>query len=251
MTSHSLTIGILECGTNRDEWLSAHGDFADWYVAFFKANTQRALEFKTFHAHLDDLPAREDEVDAWVVTGSPVSVYECLPWQDRLSNFLQKTIDIRPIIGVCYGHQLLHQLLGGTVEKTAEWGIGVHQYDLVEASIWNDFDGSSVRLIASHQDQVTVPAPNSKIVLKSEFCPIAATLIGDSVLTIQAHPELTKDLAAEVIKMREQEQGKDLTERALESMNMDVDENVIASWFFDFVDQAKASRLSQSTKQCA
>ena len=99
MKTSPLTIGILECGTNRDQWMDAHGDFADWFKPFLLKAANPSLEFKVFRAHLDDLPTSVDEADVWLITGSPISVYDEPVWQTNLIKFLESALR-KPVIGI-------------------------------------------------------------------------------------------------------------------------------------------------------
>ena len=235
-----MKIGILECWTNRPEWLEKHGDFADWFAPFLH-KADPLLTFDIFHAHQDHLPEAPDSCDAWLVTGSAASVCENLPWQKGLANFLEVARAVRPIIGVCYGHQLLHAMLGGKVEKAESWGVGIHCYD-----VSGDIGGlRKMRLVASHQDQVTRAAPGSRILASSLFCPIAATQIDDHIITIQPHPEITVDNARDVITSRREKQGSEITDIALASLDTPLDDKEVAFWMVNFL-KAFDARKSQS-----
>lgn len=233
----TLTIGILECGENRAEWLAEHGHLADWFKPFLSNAASVPLQYRTFKVHADQLPECVDDADAWLITGSPASVYEHPSWQAALTDFLLEAAVEKPIIGICYGHQLMHQIMGGSVEEVEQWGIGVHEYDVVHTPTWvaeND-KLSSLRILASHQDQVTSAAPNTKILASSKFCPIAVSLIGNKVLTMQAHPELTPELARVVYAFRREIQGDELTDRAIDSTSNEIDADVFGRWIVRFV----------------
>src|SRR6185295_19772783 len=123
-------IGILECGQTRSDWLEEHGEMADPFPPFL-TRADPSLSFKVYKAHKNEVPRQADECDAWLVTGSPHGVCDRLAWQAGLSEFLVDAARHRPVIGICYGHQLLHDALGGMVEKAAAgWGIGVQKYEL-------------------------------------------------------------------------------------------------------------------------
>ena len=110
-----MKIGILECGTNRPEW-AQYGRFADWFPPLL---AQAGVPFDTqvWNVSEGELPDRTDVCDAWLLTGSPASAVDDADWQRALSDYLRPLIGHQPVVGICYGHQHLHRMLGGTVEE--------------------------------------------------------------------------------------------------------------------------------------
>jgi len=235
-----VVIGILECGQTRSDWLEEHGEMADPFPPFLR-RADPALRFRIYKAHESQLPEQADECDAWLVTGSPLSVCDRPEWQSGLSAFLVEAVEHGPMIGICYGHQLLHDTLGGTVEKAAAgWGIGVQSYQLREVPTWAPRDGArratdQFRLIALHEDQVIQPAPGSRVLAGNTFCPLGITTIGVNVLTIQAHPEMTRQLARVLYEELRGEQGDRLTDQALQSLETPIDDQLAARWILAFL----------------
>lgn len=230
-------IGILECGQTPADWIAEHGEMADPFPPFLQ-RADPSLNFKVYKAHRNELPASPDECDAWLVTGSPHSVYEHPAWQAELARFLTQAARQRPVVGVCYGHQLLHEALGGRVEKeTSGWGIGVQRYGLHEVPAWAPAAGprDAFRLIALHQDQVTQPAPGTRVLAGNDFCRVCITTIGDNVFTIQAHPEMTRKLARDIYEDQRAQQGDELTRRAMRSLDGDIDDLAAARWILAFI----------------
>ena len=98
------------------------------------------------------------------------------------------------MVGVCFGHQIMAEALGGHVVKSDKgWGAGLHHYRIVHAEPWMD-DARTVAVPASHQDQVVVQPPNTEIVAASDFTPYAALAWTDRpAISFQFHPEFSPD----------------------------------------------------------
>lgn len=235
-------VGILECGQTRSDWLQEHGEMADPFPPFLK-RADPSLQFAVYKAHKNQLPARPDECDAWLVTGSPLSVYDHPAWQSNLASFLVEAARHRPVVGICYGHQLLHEALGGKVERAAAgWGIGVQRYELQDVPRWasEQEPHDAFRFIAFHQDQVTLPAPGTRVIAGNEFCPLCVTTIGDNVFTIQAHPEMTRKLARDIYEDQRESTGDERTDRAVASLSGEIDAEAAARWILAFIEHRKA-----------
>ena len=93
-------------------------------------------------------PADARDADGWLISGSRHGAYEDLPFIAPLETFIREVFSAKiPLIGICFGHQIIAQALGGTVEKFAGgWSVGATEYQL---------DGEQVMLNAWHHDQVT------------------------------------------------------------------------------------------------
>ena len=234
-----MKIGIIECGKNREEWME-HGAFGTWFPPLLEL-AETELTYDVYNAMDGDLPGDVRSCDAWLLTGSPASAYDDTPWQKDLSDFLDQVIaqDV-PIIGICYGHQHLHHQLGGKVEPGADWGVGVHQYDVTEAPDWMspelaEQSRDGFELVALHKDQVTQVAPDTTVLAQSAFCPVAASTIGKNILTFQAHPEMDPDFAAKVYEFERHRIGDAGTDEGLGTLGRDRDSALAAKWIMAFL----------------
>lgn len=151
----------------------------------------------------DIYPASIDDYDAFLITGSKYDSFSDEPWVTRLRNYVRTLYQHgKPLIGICFGHQLLAHALGGrSGRSTVGWGLGVHTYELDHRAPFID-SPAPINLIASHQDQVHVLPPNARPLLRSEFCPLAGFYIPNRVLSIQGHPEFTEAYANALIEHR-------------------------------------------------
>jgi GMP synthase (glutamine-hydrolysing) len=135
-----------------------------------------------------------DGVDAVVVTGSTAGVYEAdeRPWIETARRFARRLVDERvPTLGVCFGHQLLNDALGGRVEHR---GLTAR---LVAAELADDplFDGVAPTLPMVHGDHVTRTGEGMRPIAGADYYPALATRHADApVWTTQYHPEFTAEL---------------------------------------------------------
>ncbi len=187
-----MKIGILQCGHVMDEVKPRFGDLTDLFQRLLAGN---GFEFVTFDVVDMVFPALED-ADGWLLTGSRYGVYEDHDFIPPLEQLIR---DLRakaaPIVGICFGHQLIAQALGGTVTQSDKgWAIGPHTYG---------GPGGDITINAWHQDQVLTPPQGAQTILASDFCPFAGLAYGDDILTYQAHPEFPAALVAEYARRRQ------------------------------------------------
>jgi GMP synthase-like glutamine amidotransferase len=233
-----MKIGILECGTNRPEW-AEYGRFADWFPPLL-AQAGKTFDVEVWNVSEGEFPQPDADCDAWLLTGSPASAVDDAPWQLALTEFLRHRIDQTPVIGICYGHQHLHRMLGGTVAEQPDWGVGIHHYTLDALPDWlpsgeTQDAAPGFNLIALHHDQVTKAAPGTRVLASSDFCPFGVTQIGTHVLTFQPHPEMDPGFAAEVYDFERHRIGATQTDAAIASLDHPRDTRRAANWIMAFL----------------
>ena len=198
-----MKIGILLVGRASEDLVDEYGTYAEMLIALI--NTEELVfEFKTFNILDDEFPKDHLECDGWIVTGSPHGVYEDHSWIPTVSQLINNVYEANlPIFGVCFGHQLIAQALGGHVEKSEKgWGLGLHTYQVNNKPEYMSNLSEEVTLNICHQDQVLRPPQGATVYAKSEFCENAGFYIKDKVLTMQAHPEFLVDFTKALLAAR-------------------------------------------------
>lgn len=236
MTNQPLTIGVLETGRPPENELPIHGDYptmvADWLAPL---NAQ----YKSYAVLDGTFPNHPKDCDLWVITGSRYSVYEDHDWIAPLEGFIRACRDAgQKMVGICFGHQLIAQALGGTVEKSDKgWGLGIHEYS---PSNWPPELGQpieNIKIQAFHQDQVITPPKGAKTIASSDFCENAAIWYPGFALTVQGHPEFAKPYTTDLLQSR---RGNVLppakVDSALAAMNIETNQNNLAVFIRDNLD---------------
>ena len=232
-----MMIGILETGRPA-EALKAHGTYPQLFEQLLGAEAAD-FQFRTYRVIDGEVPDDPNACDAWLVTGSRHGVYERLPWMLAAEEFLRKAVTAKvPVIGICFGHQLLAQALGGKVVKSDKgWGFGLMDYQLKEGP------AEQITLSALHQDQVVEVPQGGRVLGGSDFCPNAVIAYGDTALTFQGHPEFDipwmRDAAATRMKNLAPDEVMAAAETSFATKRSD--SPVVARWIVQFLrDNAKS-----------
>ena len=181
-----MKIGILQTGHAPDE---VQGPIGDYDAMFQRLLAGQGFEFETFDVVDMEFPAGADACDGWIVTGSKHGAYEDHPFIPPLEDLIRDIAAAkRPMLGICFGHQIIAQAMGGKVVKhDGGWVVGRQTYD---------YKGQDVAINAWHQDQVVELPPTATVIGRGETCENAALLYGDHIWTIQPHPEFGADMVA-------------------------------------------------------
>lgn len=187
-----MKIGILQTGHAPEELLARLGDYSDIFQRMLAGN---GFDFSTFNIVDMEFPEGAHSADGWLITGSKHGAYEDHPWIPPLENLIREIHAQRlPLVGVCFGHQIIAQALGGKVVKYPKgWSVGRTTYEL---------DGREVALNAWHQDQVIERPDEARVLGSSGFCENAFLAYGDHIWTVQAHPEFESDFIDGLIQSR-------------------------------------------------
>ncbi|MDH3660706.1 MAG: type 1 glutamine amidotransferase [Alphaproteobacteria bacterium] len=227
-----MKIGLLQSDNLPDEVRAKHGDYTEIFGRWL---AEPAFDFER-HLVIDDLfPERPDQCDAWLITGSPSGAYDDHDWIRRLEDFVRSVHAAgTPMVGICFGHQIMAQALGGKVEKSSGgWSIGVASYAIEGV-------GDSIPLIAMHQDHVVVPPPSASLVGSSSSCRYAALRYGDRGLSIQPHPEFTNEFLADLLDVVGDRLPASIVAAAAASLDQPTSADRVATYVKDFLKRAVA-----------
>lgn len=168
--------------------------------------SEREARFETFWSHKGETPETLD-FDAVVVSGSKFHVYDRQPWVEEAKAFLRNALisDI-PCLGVCYGHQLLADTLGGTVKPMPEREMGMIEIEKTregEDSVLLDGLEKRFRSFSSHEDHVAVVPEDAAVLARNDRAMQAFRSEIVPAWGVQFHPEYSLEMARELLETKE------------------------------------------------
>jgi GMP synthase-like glutamine amidotransferase len=232
-----MKIAFLHVGFPPDTLKPRYGDYLSMFQEGFKqSGLPTTVECVEFQVQKGILPSLEDSFDGYLCCGSANSVTDEEPWIKPLLAFVRKVKQTgRPLVGICFGHQLIAQALGGRVEKAKQgWGLGNRSGTTLTTPPWMDPPQESVNLLYSHQDQVVVLPDNAEHLLKTHHCPHAAFQVGDHYLAFQGHPEFEPAYLEALMEVRRERIGAKLVDQAKERLREELDNPLVMRWIIQF-----------------
>lgn len=199
------SILIMKTGNTIPPLRERGEDFEDWFVA---GSGRPASEFTVRSLFLGEpLPDLADTAGI-IITGSPAYVTDLEPWNTIAAAYLRDAFAREvPILGVCYGHQLLAWAFEGDVGFHPDGReIGSVSVQLTDAGKADSLLGSlPADFVAqvSHQQSVLRLPPEATLLAHNDFDPHHGFRLGDYAWGVQFHPEFDAAITRAYIQERQ------------------------------------------------
>jgi GMP synthase (glutamine-hydrolysing) len=187
---------IVKSGRTLPELARRRGDYEDWISAGMGLEPSR---IRIAHVYENAPLPGPDAFAGVVVTGSSAMVSHREPWSERTAAWLADAVLAgTPVLGICYGHQLLGHGLGGRVGPNPRGReIGTVEVTLSDAARGDPLFGElpeRVRVQATHVEAVLELPAGARLLASSDGDPHQAFAVGDRAWGVQFHPEFDADV---------------------------------------------------------
>lgn len=214
-------------------------NFGPYPVMFERMFDSTGNDFTYDVVRVDDNSLLPDpsRIEGIVITGSPAGVYEDHAWLPPLRAFIRRAYEAKtPMLGVCFGHQIMADALGGEVRKSEKgWGLGRHSYRVASRPTFMADAPETLSIACSHQDQVIVPPAEAELILASEFTPNAGLFYkSGKALSFQPHPEFLDDYAMALVELRRGRAPDEVVEQGVASFAQTSDSTQMADYIGKF-----------------
>ncbi|MRI31765.1 GMP synthase [Endozoicomonas sp. OPT23] len=231
-----MKIGLLLCDDVRSELQKEHKNYPEMFAALLKKQ-QPDLELVIYRVLDNKLPAKTDECDGWLISGSRHGANDDFEWISALEDFIRQLHkEGRKLVGICFGHQVMAQALGGkVVESDKGWGVGMSENSLLRYKAWMDKGIGEFNLLVSHKDQVVELPESTEILAASDFCPYYMLQYGENFMSVQGHPEFSKEYSAALMDSRRDSIPEKVLNMGMESLIQKPDSDLLGKWIIQFL----------------
>jgi len=213
-----LPLALYVVGEAPAEVAVKHGDYRDWFERLTAAHG----------AHLEVIDGRAGApVDprayaGLVVSGSAASLTSPEPWMDIALDVLGRAREAgTPVLGVCFGHQLIGVFAGArVVENPRGWEYATTVVELSDRGrrdpLFADL-GPTLSANQAHRDEIAPATIGSglEVLAGNQRSPVQAIALGDSIRGVQFHPEFTGEVMASYLALRRDDLRADAEQRGL------------------------------------
>jgi len=227
-----MKVGLLICDHVSDEYRGEHGEYLEMFRRLLPS-----LDFEPYYVIDNHFPHSVDAHTAYLCNGSMYSVYDDEPWILRLKDLVREIHDHdKKLVGICFGHQMISEALGGIVKKApGGWCVGVHKFQISSTEEWMEPSKENVNVLMICQDQVEQMPDGSRLIATSNDCSISMYVVNDRILGIQGHPEFSIEYEKALITKRIEIIGTDKALRAIDSLKLTLDNQVMDVWIVNFI----------------
>jgi GMP synthase-like glutamine amidotransferase len=236
----TLRLAILNTSTDNAPWALAYPDDGQRFASLLSP-IRSGWAYEVFAVKDDVFPKDISVFDGIIITGSPASVHDDLPWIHRLKDLIRTTVERRqPLFGCCFGHQLIATALGGQVGWNPDGcSLGITETVFHEARPWMMPRQTSMRLPSGNFEQVTCLPVGAESLGSSDANPCASFSIGSHVFTSQYHPEMPLDFVSDMIADLAETVGAEKADAAHAALTLPTDSAVFAEWMVRFFEQPR------------
>lgn len=231
----AMDLGILETGAPPADLKHRFGSYGD----MFRRMLGPDFRYSYYDVRGGQLPEPAGRHDAYLISGSASGVYDGDAWIESLKQFIRQSSGRTPMVGICFGHQVMAEAYGGRVAKSEKgWGAGLHSYEIQRRADWMNSDAQlKLSIPASHQDQIIELPADAKVLAASEFTPYAVLEYPQRyAISFQGHPEFSPEYATALIDLRRgtryQQEFADAAVASLKGAN---DSVRVAGWIRNFL----------------
>jgi len=231
-----MNIAILNAETLPQPAVENFGSYGDMFVELLQPFDSK-LHFTQYFADQQQLPTNPDTYDAFIVTGSRHNAYDIDPWIIDLKHFIQQLQQQkRKCLGICFGHQIIAEALGGKVEKNEKgWGIGVGTFSIEKPPAWIETSQHAFNILISHQDQVSLLPDGATRIATNSFCPNGGYFIENHIFCLQGHPEFNREYIQFLIAKRHSAIGHEKVTSAHKQLNEMIIDKSLGKWIYNFI----------------
>jgi GMP synthase-like glutamine amidotransferase len=238
-----MKLTILETGSVPAALADRFTSYPEMFIDLFAT---AGLEFEPETIAVADGAELPDprQCEAVVITGSPAGVYDPFDWLEPLRAFIRTAYGHGvPMVGICFGHQIIADALGGVVQKSEKgWGLGRHTYAVTDDALFGG-TARALSVACSHQDQVITPPAEAQTILASAFTPHAGLRYANgATLSFQPHPEFADDYAQALVDLRRDKAPAATITEAVASFETPSDSPLLALHLAQFLRAAHAAR---------
>jgi GMP synthase-like glutamine amidotransferase len=229
-------LGFLLCDHVLEQAADQFPDYPDMFAAAF-AEVTDAIEWQVFDLTREEMPAHANACDGYLVSGSRHGAYDALPWIPGLEQFIRDVARSgRPMVGLCFGHQIVGQALGGRVEIAPQgWGLGIREVAVTMDEPWMRPQRERFAVPVCHQDQVTALPPGAVRLASNGHCENFIVRFTDRILGIQGHPEFSVDFMGMLVQWRKDRMPEETYLAALESLGRAHHNRILKQWIVTFL----------------